>query len=227
MSKISTPTPPSQYYGGGQVSINGNPKATANFQGGMLNSNYNMNEYEKAIYEYSQSALAQMLPQLNTFSPEVMNAMQQQLGAYQNQGINMINQTYTPMISNMKNDIASRFGNFDNSMFMNNLNSIESKRADAVSGFAQDVLARQSQLMSEEMNRRYGLAEFMASMQGLPLQNANSFLDKALNSANQANSYNNNLYNNMYKQYMQGLQTAGNIAGAIGSKGSSLLPMFL
>ncbi|SRR5574344_52131 len=217
MSKVSTPTFPQ--YAGGTVSINDEEKATSKLSAGKLLSNYQMNDYEKAIYDYSQKTLAELLPQLNNFSASTLSDLQSQLNAYKSNGTNAINQIYNPMINNLKNDIASRFGNLDNSMFMNNLNNIEGKRADAVSSFAQDVMARQSELLNEEMARRYTLADFLGTMQSLPLQNATSLLNLALNGSNSINSYNTNLYNSLYKQYLQNMQSTS----GLGNNALSLL----
>ncbi len=127
---------------------------------------YQMSEYEKQMQGYIQNSLMNNVPNVNVFSPEVQNQMQQQLGAYANQGLKLLDQTYTPMFNNMKNDIARRFGNFDNSSFMNSLNALESKRADSMSDFAQDILAKQSQLYNEELARRYNYINLLTGMQG-------------------------------------------------------------
>lgn len=207
MSKVSSSDYPS--FTKGQVSINNQPVASASMSNGVINSNYNMSDAEKAAYDYAQNALASILPQLNVFSPEVQNSLQSQLDAYKNQGIKTIDSVYTPMIKSMENDIASRFGNFDNSIFMNNLNNIESKRSDAISSFAQDVLARQSQLENDELNRRYTLADFLNGVQNQSMQNALSMINTALGGSTSANSYNNNLYNSLYKQSLQNQSNTG------------------
>ena len=113
MSKTTTTYRPEQ--ANATYKVNGKTKATTKKVGDTVYGNYNMNDYEKTVYDYTQKALAQILPQINTFSPDVMNGIQSQLNSYQHQGEKTINDIYTPMLNELKNDIASRFGNIDNS----------------------------------------------------------------------------------------------------------------
>lgn len=208
MSKVSSADYPT--YTGGQVSINNQPVATASLADGVLRSNYNMSDAEKALYDYAQQTLASIVPQVNVFSPETLSALQSQINAYKANGEDTINSVYTPMIKSLENDIASRFGNFDNSVFMDNLNNIESKRSDAISSFAQDVMAKQSDLENNELNKRYNYIDLLNTLQNQPIQNALNYINTALGSSSNANSYNTNLYNALYKQ---SLQNTGNTSG--------------
>lgn len=210
MSKVSSADYPT--YTGGQVSINNSPVASATLNNGVVSSNYNMSTNEKAMYDYAQSTLANILPQVNTFLPETLNSIQSQIDAYTNQGTKTINNVYSPMIKNLQNDIASRFGNFDNSMFMDNLNGIESKRGDAVSAFAQDIMAKNSELVNNELANRYNYIDLLNTMQNQPTQNALSYINAATGNSSSANSYNNNLYNALYKQSTSGQNTLTNLA---------------
>lgn len=215
MSKVSSVDYPT--YTSGQVSVNNKPVASASLVNGTVSSNYNMSDGEKAIYDYAQSTLANILPQVNTFLPETLNSLQSQIDAYTTQGTKTINNIYSPMIKNLQNDIASRFGNFDNSMFMDNLNSIESKRGDAVSAFAQDIMAKNSELVNNELNNRYNYINLLNTMQNQPLQNALSYVNTALGGSSSANSYNNNLYNALYKQSSSGQGDVSNLASMLAS----------
>lgn len=205
MSKISSADNSSDYptYSGGTVSINGTPIATAKYSDGVLKSNYNMNGNEKAIYDYAQNTLASILPQLNVFSDDTQKSIQAQLDAYKNQGIETINEVYTPMIKSLENDVASRFGNLDNSIFMDNLEGIESNRSDSLSAFAQDMISKQTELTQGELANRYAYAEFLNGLQNQTYSNAMSAINAALGSSSSANSYNSNLYNALYKQSLQ------------------------
>ena len=100
------------------------------------------------------------------------------------------------MLNDMKTDIASRFGNFDNSIFMNNLNTIESNRADAINSLSQDILAKQNELVNDELNRRYDYMNFLNGVQNQTVGNILSFLQQASNNSNSGNSYNNSNYSN-------------------------------
>jgi len=226
MSKVSSVDYPT--YTGSNISVNGNNVSSTSLANGVLNSNYNMSDGEKAIYDYAQSTLANILPQVNTFLPETLNSLQSQLDAYTNQGTKTINNVYTPMLKNLQNDIASRFGNFDNSIFMDNLNGIESKRSDAVSAFAQDVMAKKSELINNELQNRYSYIDLLNNLQNQSTQNALSYINSALGGSSSANSYNSNLYNALYKLTQQGQSSTNNLSSllastlGLGSSGSYL-----
>lgn len=228
MSKVSNIDYPS--YTGSSVSI-GDSKATANLLNGVLSTNYNMSDNEAAIYNYALGTLANILPQLNTFSTDTQNSIQSQLDAYKNQGVDAINQTYTPIITNLKNDIASRFGNLDNSIFSENLDNIESKRSDAISAFAQDVLSKQSELENNELDKRYALASFLSGISDDIYSNALNAVSTALGGSSSVNNYNNNLYNALYKQYLTSNNSnsalSSSLANALGLNTNSSLLSFL
>lgn len=191
MSKVSSTDYPS--YSNSSISI-GDSTAKTGLVNGVLTSNYDMSTNEEAIYNYALSTLAGILPQLNTFDSNTVSSINSQVDAYKNQGIKSINDTYSPMISNLQNDIASRFGNLDNSIFTDNLDAIESKRSDAVSSFAQDVLAKQSGLESDELTKRYALVELLSGLANDTYSNALSTISTALGGSSNANNYNNNVY---------------------------------
>jgi len=192
MSKVSSHDYPS--YSGSSLSV-GDSKASANLVNGVLNSKYDMSNNEAAVYDYALGALANILPQLNTFSPDTQSSLQSQVDAYRDKGIQTINETYSPMITDLQNSIASRFGNLDNSIFTDNLGDIESSRAGAVSSFAQDVLAKQSELKASELNQRYDLVNLLSGLSDNIYENALSAINATIGGSSTANSYNNNLYN--------------------------------
>lgn len=185
MSKTTKPA-----YANGSFSINGKTKATTYRSGDTVRSNYNMNNYEKTAYDYAQKTLAEILPQINTFSPETLKGFQSQLNAYQNQGEKSINNIYTPILNNLKNDIASRFGNIDNSMFLDKLNNIENSRADAISQLAESLLSKRNELINNELSNRYNLVNLLNTLQNQYNNNAMNSISTALNVANSVKGYN-------------------------------------
>ncbi len=189
MGKSSKPA-----YSSGVVTINGEEKASQYKNGNTVYSNYNMSDAEKQIYDYAQNSFLENLPKVNVFSEDTKKQMQNQLNAYTQKGIDTINDIYTPMLNDMKTDIASRFGNFDNSIFMNNLNDIESNRADAMSSLTQDILAKQNELINDELNKRYTYLDFLNGIQNQTTSNILSYMQQAANNSNSGNSYNNSSY---------------------------------
>lgn len=185
MSKTTKPA-----YANGSYSLNGKTKATTYKSGDTVKSNYNMNNYEKTVYNYAQKTLAEILPQINTFSPETLKGFQSQLKAYQNQGEKSINNIYTPILNNLKNDIASRFGNIDNSMFLDKLNNIENSRADAISQLAESLLSKRNELINNELSNRYSIVNLLNTLQNQYNNNAMNSISTALNVANSVKGYN-------------------------------------
>lgn len=187
MGKSSKPS-----YTNGVVSINGNTVASQYKDGDTVYSNYNMSDAEKQIYDYAQNSFLENLPKINVFSEDTQKDLQNQLNAYTQKGLQTINDLYTPMLNDMKNDIASRFGNFDNSIFMNDLKEIESSRADAMNSLTQDILAKQDDIINEELNRRYNYLDLLNNVQNQTVGNVLSYLQQAASNSNSGNAYNNN-----------------------------------
>jgi len=192
MSKVSSANYPN--YSSSDVSLGGSSASTG-VQNGILTSNYNMSGDESDIYNYALNTLANILPQLNTFDPNTLSSIQSSVDAYKDSGLNTINQAYNSSLKNIENDAVSRFGNLDNSAFIDNQNNVESERSKAVSSFAQDVLAKQSQLQSDELTKRYALTEFLNGIANNTYDNALKAVSTALGSSSSANNYNNDLYN--------------------------------
>lgn len=151
-------------------SINEQEVASANVSKGKISTNYNLSDDEKNLLDYTNKNLLSGLENINVFSPEVQKSIDNQVKAYTNQGINTINNTYTPMFRDLKNDIASRFGNLDNSVFLDNLNEIEKNRTNALTTLTENILAKQSELYETEMNNRYNYLNQLSSIN----QNINS-----------------------------------------------------
>lgn len=181
MSKTTNYTTP---YANGSYSLNGEKKASTKKRGGTVYGDYEMNEYEKALYDYAQKTLAETVPNVNTFSTDTLNNIQAQLDAYQNQGIQSINNLYAPLLNNLKTDIASRFGNLDNSMFLNNLNNIENVRSNAMAQLAENLLLKRNELVNNELANRYNFINLLNNLQNQGNSNALNTLSAALNLAN-------------------------------------------
>ena len=194
MSKVSSPDYPS--YTSSSVKIDGST-ANSKVKNGSLSSAYDMSESESAIYNYALRTLASIVPQLNTFDANTLSSIQSEVDAYKNAGFQSINEAYNPMITDLQNNIASRFGNLDNSIFADNLGDIESERANAVSSFAQDVLAKQSALQLDELTKRYALVEMLSGLANNTYDNALKAISTAMGGSSSANSYNNNVYNSL------------------------------
>ena len=181
-------------FSGGTVSINGAEKASTYKKGNNVISNYNMSDAEKNIYNYAQNSLASSLPSVNVFDDDTKKNLQSQLDAYTLNGQKLINNMYTPMIEDLKTDVASRFGNFDNSVFMENLNEIESNRAESINNLAQDVLAKRDELINNELSQRYTYLGFLQDLQNNINSNILNYISGSQQNSSAGNDYNARAY---------------------------------
>ncbi len=235
MGKSSKATP---QYSTGVVRVNGENKASHYKKGNTVYSDYKMSDNEKKIFDYAQNSFLQNLPNVNIFSEDVQKNLQNQIDAYAQKGVETIDKYYTPMISNLKNDIASRFGNFDNSVFMNNLSDLENNRADAMSALSQDVLAKRDELVSNELINRYNYLNFLNNVQNQSTANILNYLVQAANNAESGTAYNQNKANvyqnaananqNQYLNLASAiLASSGNPYGQAASVGLQLASRYL
>lgn len=181
-------------YSSGTININGNNKASTYKKGNNVISNYNMSDAEKRLYDYAQNSLADSLPSVNVFDDNTKKNLQSQLDAYTLNGQKMVADMYNPMLNSLKQDVASRFGNFDNSVFMDNLNSIESKRAESMNNLARDVLAKRDELVNNELSQRYSYLNFLQDIQNQTNSNILNFVNGSQNNSSSGNSYNSQAY---------------------------------
>lgn len=212
MGKSTTTSAPSYpTNSNGTISINGTPIATSS--NGV--TNYQLSDIQNQAYNYAQNAFADNLSSVNSFSPETLKNLYSQVDAYRNKGIAEINNVYNPMINSLKTDIASRFGNFNNSSFLNNLNTLENSRANSISALAQDVTSRQNELVNDELSNRYQLLSFLNNYTNQVYNNALSAMGLANNTANQQAQYQNSLYNALYKQYATNSSNTSNLQNTL------------
>lgn len=204
-------------YSTGTVTVNGETKATSYKKGNNVYTNYNMSDSEKKIYDYAQDSFLTSLPQINTFSQETLQGFNDQLSAYTKQGQKIIEDTYTPVINNLKTDIARRFGNFDNSSFMDSLNNIEDKRADSYASLAQDVMAQRDTLINNELSNRYTYLGFLNDIYNNINNNATNYMNIAAQNSASGNSYNAQAYQAKLQQQQMYANLASNIISTAGS----------
>lgn len=193
MSKKTSSAAPVYTAPNTSFSISGGPSAAYNDG----NSTYKLNETQQQAYNYAQNEFTKGLSSLNVFSPETMNQINSEVNAYKQQMLQELDSLYTPMIQNTTNDAARRFGNLDNSIFLNNLNAVENKRSQAAATVAENVAAKQSSLISQELQNRYNYLNFLNSYQNQIFNNALSATGLANSNANALN----NQYQTAYNAY--------------------------
>ena len=196
------------------MSINGNPKASTYKVGNNIFSNYNMSADEKKAYDYAQKSLGDSLSSVNVFDENTQKNLQAQLDAYTLNGQKLINNIYSPILNNLKTDVASRFGNLDNSVFMDNLNSIEANRTEAINNLAQDIMSKRNELVNNELSQRYTYLSFLQDIQNQINSNAINFISGSQANSSSGNNYNAQAYNAM-KSSGKSFGTYANLASGV------------
>ncbi len=216
-------------YSSGTININGSTKASTYKKGNNVITNYNMSDAEKRAYDYAQNSFADSLSKINVFDDDTRKNLQSQLDAYTLNGQKIINNIYEPMLDDLKTDIASRFGNFDNSIFMDNLNSIESNRADSINNLAQDVLAKRDELINNELAQRYTYLGFLQDIQNQVNSNILNYASATRANSSSGNDYNarayaaNNASGSTFSNYANLASGALSMMGPYGMAASAAL----
>ena len=207
-------------YSTGTITVNGKTVAstTKDKNHNVVSSNYNMTDNEKKIYDSIQSNLYSSLSSLFDITDANKKEWNNQLNAMKNQGIQQINDIYTPLETNLKNDIANRFGNLDNSVFMDNLNEITDKKSQAISALSNTLLAAQGDLYSNELNNRINSISFLNNLNSAMNNNILNFTNAAMNNSTSGNNYNSNAYTatnsgNLWSNLLKTGNTFVNAAG--------------
>ena len=144
-----------------------------------------------------------------------------QINALKTQGVKQIDNIYTPMETNLRNNIATRFGNLDNSVFLDNLNKITDKRAEAVADLSNSLVATQDQLYQQELVNRINNISFLNNLNAAMNNNILNYTNAAMNNATSGNNYNGNAYNannqssGLWTMLNQSANTMVNAAGTV------------
>lgn len=222
MSKKTSSSAPVYKAPSGTFSISGGPQATY----GSGNSSFKLNDTQQQAYNYAQNEFTKGLSSLNVFSPETMNQINSEVNAYKQKMLKELDSLYTPMIQNTTNDAARRFGNLDNSVFLNNLNSVENKRSQAAATAAENIAAKQSSLISQELQNRYNYLNFLNSYQNQIFNNALSATGLANSSANMMNNQYQTAYNSYANSQRNNAFDLSQLTGLLGQAGT-IAGMFL
>lgn len=203
-------------YSAGTVTINGNTVATSKKKKNNVTSSYNMGDTEKSIYDGIQDNLETSLKNLYTISDEKQQQWNDELDAYKKAGIEEINSIYNPMINNLRDNIASRFGNLDNSIFMDNLNTITDKQAKAVSDLSDNLLTKQDELYTKEMQNRMNYITLLSNLNTTMNNNMLTYMQMAQSNSASGNAHNQNAYKGGSSGSLDGLyRTVGNLGSNI------------
>lgn len=210
-------------YSTGNIVVNGKTVATTqrDKNNNIVGSSYNMSDTEKNIYNTVQKNLYSSLTDLFSVSNKQRQEWTNQINALKTQGVKQIDNIYTPMETNLRNNIATRFGNLDNSVFLDNLNKITDKRAEAVADLSNSLVATQDQLYQQELVNRINNISFLNNLNAAMNNNILNYTNAAMNNATSGNNYNGNAYNannqssGLWTMLNQSANTMVNAAGTV------------
>ncbi len=169
----------------GNFSISGGP--SANYSKGQ--TTYKLNEAQQKAYDYAQNAFAEGISSINTFSPEAIQNLNDQVNAYKENALEELDELYTPILQKTRNDAARRFGNLDNTVYLQNLDKVEKQRTNAATKLAQNIVSMQNDLINEEIQNRYNYLNFLNNYQNQIMGNAINASNLATNAANLQNNF--------------------------------------
>lgn len=182
-------------YSTGNVTINGKNIATVTKnKNGEIQSTYNMSKSEKDMYNSIQNSLNNSLANLFTITDADKTSWNQQLETYKKNGIQQINDIYTPMETSLRNNIAGRFGNLDNSVFMDNLKNITDNKAQAVSSLSDSLVMKENELYANEISNRMNYISLLSGLSNDMNNQIMSYLNLAKSNAESGNNYNTKTY---------------------------------
>ena len=182
-------------YSTGTVEINGNTIAsTTKKDKNVVSSSYNMSDTEKEIYDSIQNNLSTSLADLFEISDKTKKGWQEELDTYKKTGLEEIESIYTPMETSLKNDIAGRFGNFDNSVFMDKLNTITDKKADAIAELSDNLVLKRDELYTTEMANRMSYLALLNDLNSAMNSNILNYMTFAQSNAESGNNQNHQAY---------------------------------
>lgn len=147
------------------ISVNGLPLIATSTNGEAISADYYFSPTQTAINNYVEGSLLSNLPNINTLSVGATENIDKQIQAYLNSGVETIKDVYSPMIRDLEKDVAKRFGNLDNSVFVDNLSDLEHSRAKAINALAQDIEAQRSNLVKGALDNQYDYLNFLADYQ--------------------------------------------------------------
>lgn len=202
-------------YSAGAVTINGKNVASVSKKKNKVTSSYNMGDTEQSIYAGIQDNLNSSLKNLYSISDEKQQQWNDEIGAYRRAGIKEIDSIYTPMVNNLRDNIASRFGNLDNSVFMDNLNSITDKQAQAVSDLSDSLLTKQDEMYTTELKNRMNYITLLSNLNTAMNNNMLSYMQMAQGNSQSGNNYNSNAH--------KGSSSDNSLYSTLGNLGSTFL----
>jgi hypothetical protein len=210
-------------YSTGTVTVNGNTVASSAKTGkNTISASYNMSDSEKQIYDSLQSNISSSLSNLFDISDSTKQQWQDVLDSYKSSGIKEIEDIYTPMETSLKNDIASRFGNFDNSIFMDNLNTITDKKAQAIADLSESLTQKQEDLYTNELANRMSYLTLLSGLSSAMDNNMLNYMALAQSASTSGNNYSAQQY-----QATSNSSLFSSLLSTVGTIGSAAISKYL
>jgi len=145
----------------------------------------------------AEQGINQIIPTLGQTSPEMAKEYDQAAQAYSDAAMQQFNNSYVPQLTNLRENIASRFGTLNSSQFLSGLNSLQQTQANALAGIAEKAQTIKSQLATQTENNQINA---MHALGGVLSADQTALNDNAKTSLNASQSLNDFLNSQWMKQ---------------------------
>ncbi|MDD3150170.1 MAG: hypothetical protein PHV68_04985 [Candidatus Gastranaerophilales bacterium] len=199
------PTPPSlPDFADSYIKIGNNTIAsTYTDDDGNVISQYYQTPEESETYSNINDLINEYLPSLNTLSDKYYDNKELTLQAVKDQSVENLNEIYTPIINELKTDIASRFGSLTNSSFLDELSTIEDARANNVQELNADLILLSNELDDAQLQRNYSFLNLLNTMKSDTITDALNSSTISAGVSDLINNFNLNNYSNDYSYFTE------------------------
>lgn len=133
------------------MGVDGESLANAGFENGGFRINANRTANERQIYDLANEGYINNLQALKDFDPATAGDRAEK--AYRDQATADFMGQYNPMVQNFQNQIANRFGSFNNSNFQDQFTKMnQDVFTPAMARISRDAILNRGQVAQNEMN---------------------------------------------------------------------------
>lgn len=155
-SKKAPAAPPPPAFQGGMVYDGNRLVSQTAKEGDNVITRYFNTPQEQQTKDYSAKRINELLPTLNSTSPEVMQQAQQLGNAYRDEQLQQFNQQYDPALRGLTESIANRFGTLKASPFLDEFTRMEQTiKQPALASINRDATMQQQGFEDRAQGKKY------------------------------------------------------------------------
>lgn len=193
---------------------------------GAIVTNYYPDPEEEARKALLQEKINSISSSLGQTAPELIANYDNTAKTFVNDATSKFMQEYDPALTDLRENVASRFGSLNNSQFFNNLNNLEKNRSSAFADIATKGELLKNSLVSQ--NEAQKLSELQA-LGGVLSNDQSAFLNSiqpAMSSSDSMNDFLNSRWMSQLRDFRSNQQSGRNSSNTMG-KMLSFLKYFM